>query len=79
VDLIFYFGIDPELLTPDKSCSLKLQEVAALTEQANSGLALTASSTRRWCQKLVFGRFLDLKGLINKFLERRLEEYLLPR
>jgi hypothetical protein len=39
VDLVFYFGIDPELLTPDKSGSLKLQKVTALTEQANSRLA----------------------------------------
>jgi hypothetical protein len=39
-------------LTPDKSGSLKLQKVTALTEQANSRLALTASLTRRWCQKL---------------------------
>ena len=38
VDLVFYFGIDPELLTPDKSGSLKLQKVTALTEQANSRL-----------------------------------------
>jgi hypothetical protein len=53
VDLVFYFGIDPELLTPDKSGSLKLQKVTALTEQANSRLALTASLTRRWSQKLV--------------------------
>ena len=57
MDLVFYFGIDPELLTPDKSGSLKLQEIAARSRTLPR--RLTKAGSR--CHLLI--RRLTVKGV----------------